>query len=79
MEAAVCNCIVLYSVTGIKDAPTLSSFITVNVRENLTNFIITREGCDRLKFNLEELSGLYADDAYLDRLTVRFSEHKRKT
>jgi len=73
----VCNCIVLDSVTGIKDAPVLSSFITVNVREDFSNFIITRAGCDRLEFNLKELSGFYTDDAYPDRLAVRFSEQKK--
>lgn len=73
----MCNCIVLDSVTGIKDAPTLSSFITINVREDLSNFIITRARCNRLEFNLEELSGLYTDDAYPDRLAVRFSEQKK--
>ncbi|XP_026820020.1 uncharacterized protein LOC113558709 [Rhopalosiphum maidis] len=77
MESSLCTSIVVDSISGERLEPSHSAIITINVSPELNNIIVARGRNVQSQYNLRELSGLYTDEIYPDRLAMRFREQKK--
>ncbi|XP_029343036.1 uncharacterized protein LOC107884115 [Acyrthosiphon pisum] len=76
MEPSLCNAIIEDSETGERLCPSLSSIISINVSPEDNSLLIARGRSIQTEYKLEELVGLYTDDAYPDRVALKFRSHK---
>jgi len=76
MEPSLCNAIIEDSETGERLCPSLSSIISITVTPEDNSLLIARGRSIQTEYKLEELVGLYTDDAYPDRVALKFRSHK---
>uniref|UniRef100_A0A2S2NAF1 Uncharacterized protein n=1 Tax=Schizaphis graminum TaxID=13262 RepID=A0A2S2NAF1_SCHGA len=77
MESSLCTSIVMDSMTCERLEPSHSAIITINVTPQLNNIIVARGRNVQSHYNLNELSGVYTDKAYPDRLAMRFKDQRK--
>lgn len=77
MEPSLCNAIVEDSETGVRLCQSLSVIISINVTPEQNNLVVAHGRSIEGEYNLEELVGVYTDDAYPDRVALKFRSYKQ--
>jgi len=72
MESTQCTVIIQNSKSGKRLSPSRSTVISTHISPVLISFILLRGRFVRTRYNLDDLDGLYTDDAYPDRMALRF-------
>lgn len=75
MESLWCNTIIENSVTGQRLCSLTRSLIFITVTPTDNSLIIVRKRTVRQRYELKELVGICTDDAFPDRVALKFKSH----
>jgi len=76
MEPLLCNVIVEDSEAGVRLCPSLFSMISITVTPEQNNLLVAHGTSNHTDYKLEDLTGVYTDDTYPDRVALQFRSHK---